>query len=62
MQLQHLTHLYHAKAQEAKTLVGKLEGNLDLVSDLPEHMGSIFSHLCSIWVENCVYGKRTNIY
>lgn len=42
MQLQHLMHLYHAKGQEVKTLVGKLEGNLDLVSDLPEHMGSIF--------------------
>jgi len=24
--------------------------------------GKHFSHLCSIWVENCVYGKRTNIY
>lgn len=42
MQLQHLKHLYHAKGREVKTLVGKLEGNLDLVSDLPDHMGNIF--------------------
>lgn len=42
MQLQHLKHLYHARGQEVKTFVGKLEGNLDLVSYLPEHMGRIF--------------------
>lgn len=58
MQLQHLKHLYHAKGQEVETSVGKLEGSLDLVSYLPEHMERIFPISASSGLRIAFTGKE----
>lgn len=48
MQLQYLKQLHHAKGQEVKTSISKLEGNLNLVHYLPEHMERIFPFLFNL--------------